>query len=327
MSTVRVGMFLPRSIMGGRPALLKPALARMEAAGVDHVGTADHVSFHSGWGLDGLINATAYLMANDALPVYVGVYLLALRHPVTVMRQLSAISEHAPGRLTLGIGIGGEDRHELEVCGVDPATRGRRTDECLAVLRGLMAGEAFSFDGRFYQLDRARITPAPPEPIPLIVGGRDPRALRRAGRLGDGWLGIWSTPESFAERVATVEAEAAAAGRTEVAWRHGLQSWCGFGRTQNEARGYVAEAMHGMYRLPFERFERYTPYGTPEDVASALRPFVAAGCKTFNISAPAASWEESIDSVGEVRRLLNQQPVQQPVPDSRMSGTRSRTGG
>ena len=116
--TVRVGMFLPRSVMGGDPKLLRPVLVRMERAGVDHVGTADHVSFHSGWGLDGLINATAYLMANDTLPVYVGVYLLALRHPVTVMRQLSAISEHAPGRLTLGVGVGGEDRHEVEVCGV-----------------------------------------------------------------------------------------------------------------------------------------------------------------------------------------------------------------
>ena len=102
---VRIGMFLPRSVMGDH-ALLRPVLARMEAVGIDHVGTADHVSFHTGWGLDGLINATAYLMASERLPVYVGVYLLALRNPVTVMRQLSAIAEHAPGRLTLGVGVG-----------------------------------------------------------------------------------------------------------------------------------------------------------------------------------------------------------------------------
>ena len=302
---VRVGMFLPRSVMGGDPKLLKPVLARMERAGVDHVGTADHVSFHSGWGLDGLINATAYLMANDTLPVYVGVYLLALRHPVTVMRQLSAISEHAPGRLTLGIGVGGEDRHEVEVCGIDPRTRGKRTSECMAILRGLMAGEALSFDGQFYQLNNARILPAPALPVPLIVGGRDARALRRAGELGDGWLGIWSTPESFAARIATVEAHAAAAGRGDFPWQHGLQPWCGFGATKDAARGFVAEAMEGMYRVPFSKFERYTPYGTPADVANYLRPFVAAGCGTFNISAQAASWEESVDSIGEVRRLLN----------------------
>jgi len=303
--TVKVGMFLPRELFGAPPARLRQALARMEAAGLDHVGTADHVSFHTGWGLDGLINAASYLTANDTLPVYVGVYLLALRHPVTVARQLASIAEFAPGRLVLGVGVGGEDRHEVEVCGVDPRTRGRRTDECIQVLRGLMGGEPFSMQGAFFNLARAQITPAPAVPIPIIVGGRDPRALRRAGRLGDGWLGIWSTPETFAQRRSTVEAEAAAAGRNDVPWQHGLQLWCGLAATPAEARAHVGPAMERMYRLPFGRFERFSPCGTPEDVAAALRPYVAAACTTFNISAQAATWEESIEAMGEVRRLLN----------------------
>ena len=261
--TVRVGMFLPRSVMGGNPRMLKPVLARMERAGVDHVGTADHVSFHSGWGLDGLINATAYLMANDTLPVYIGVYLLALRHPVTVMRQLSAISEHAPGRLTLGVGVGGEDRHEVEVCGIDPGTRGRRTSESIAILRGLMGGESFSFQGEFYQLESARITPAPPSPIPIIVGGRNERALRRAGELGDGWLGIWSTPETFAGRIATVAAYAAAVGRTTVPWQHGMQPWCGFGSSPTLARGFVADVWRACIACPSQSSSGTRPTARP----------------------------------------------------------------
>ena len=80
---------------------------------------------------------------------------------------------------------------------------------------------------------------------------------------------------------------------------------CSSDLTKDAARGFVAEAMEGMYRVPFSKFERYTPYGTPSQVANYLRPFVAAGCGTFNISAQAASWEESVDSIGEVRRLLN----------------------
>ena len=303
-TAVRVGAFLPGEISHYGPADLRAALARIERAGLDHVGMADHVSFHAGWGQDGLVEAAMLAMVTD-LPIYVGVYLLALRHPVPVARQLAQIAQRAPGRLTLGIGVGGEDRHEVEVCGVDPRTRGRRTDECIQVLRGVAGGETFSFEGEFFSLDRVRIIPAPTERIPLIVGGRDPRALRRAGRLGDGWLGVWSTPEKFAERLAVVEAEATAAGRANVAWQHGLQPWAGFGPTREAARTAVGDAMEQMYRIPFERFERFTPYGSPDEVADSLRPYVALGCRHFNVSAQGSRWEEGVEGLGEVRRLLN----------------------
>ena len=79
----------------------------------------------------------------------------------------------------------------------------------------------------------------------------------------------------------------------------------GIGRTREAARAHVAEGMEGLYRIPFDRFERFSPYGSPADVADFLRPYVAAGCRTFNISAQAASWEESVDAVGEIRALLN----------------------
>jgi alkanesulfonate monooxygenase SsuD/methylene tetrahydromethanopterin reductase-like flavin-dependent oxidoreductase (luciferase family) len=123
--------------------------------------------------------------------VYVGLYLLPLRHPVTVARQLASIAELAPGRLTFGVGIGGEDRHEIEVCGVDPRTRGRRMDECLEILRAFAAGQPVTFTGEFFSFQDALIVPAPSPAIPLVVGGRPDAAVRRAMRLGDGWLGIW----------------------------------------------------------------------------------------------------------------------------------------
>lgn len=303
---VRVGVFLPRDLEGAGPRELSAVLRRIEDAGLDHVGVADHVSFYTGWGQDALMEAGMLAMLTER-PIYLGVYLLALRHPVTVARQVAQFEQHAPGRLIMGIGVGGEDRHEVEVCGIDPRTRGRRTDECIEILRGLLSGEWFSYRGRFYELDRARIIPAPQRPVPVIVGGRDERALRRAGRLGDGWLGIWSTPEKYAERVAAVERYAADAGRSNVAWQHGLQPWAGFGRTPQAAAAAVGPAMEALYRLPFERFARYTPCGTPEQVAAQLRPYIAAGARTFNVAAHAASWEEAIESLGEVRRLLNEE--------------------
>src|SRR5262245_30791762 len=107
-------------------------LERVAAAGLDHVFVADHVSFHAGFGMDGLLQAATLAATEPALDVVVGVYLLALRHPVPVARQIATLCESAPGRLVLGVGVGGEDRHEIEICGVDPKTRGRRTDESLA---------------------------------------------------------------------------------------------------------------------------------------------------------------------------------------------------
>src|SRR3954454_23954993 len=138
MGSVRVGLFPAALQHGGLP--LDESVARTVGESVDHLCVGDHVSFFVGAGSDGLVAATALLAGQAELPVYVAVYLLALRHPVLVARQLASIAELAPGRLTLGVGIGGEDRHEIEVCGVDPTTRGRRMDEWLRTLRSLGDG-------------------------------------------------------------------------------------------------------------------------------------------------------------------------------------------
>jgi alkanesulfonate monooxygenase SsuD/methylene tetrahydromethanopterin reductase-like flavin-dependent oxidoreductase (luciferase family) len=302
MSSVRVGTFLPL----GQPAAaqLGIALARAADAGVDHVCVGDHVSFFVGAGSDGLITATALLSLQRDLPVYVGLYLLPLRHPVTVARQLASVAELAPGRLTLGVGIGGEDRHEIEVCGVDPGTRGRRMDECLKILHSLAGGEPVTFEGEFFSLQDALILPAPSPPIPLVVGGRSEAAVRRAGRLGDGWLGIWVSPKRFATVVDQISEEAATAGRDPSGFEHAINVWCGFGATRDAARAPLAAGMRTMYQMPFEPFERYSPYGTPEQVAEFLLPYVEAGCSTFNVIPCANDHESAIAAVGELRRLL-----------------------
>ncbi len=169
MGEVRVGMFALGGQTAGGVVQRRDALARVVGAGIDHVCVGDHVSFFVGAGSDGLIAAASLLSLDAELPVYVGLYLLPLRHPVPVARQLASIAEFAPGRLTLGVGIGGEDRHEIEICGVDPSTRGRRMDESLQILRGLAGGEPVNFEGEFFALKDALILPAP---APLIPAGR-----------------------------------------------------------------------------------------------------------------------------------------------------------
>lgn len=278
-------------------------MERVASAGLDHVFFADHVSFKAGMGMDGMVQAAALSQLHPTLRVYIGVYLLALRHPVAVARQLATLSELAAGRIVLGVGVGGEDRHEMEVCGIDPATRGRRTDECLEIVRALLTGKPLDFDGRFYQLDDALIVPPPSPPIPITVGGRSRAALDRTARYGDGWLAVWRSPERIRDDIAYIETKATELGRADR-FSHGLQLWCGLADDPATARNLVSKRMEQFYRVPFERFEPYTPYGSTSDIAEFLRPFVDVGCETLNLTMCAETHEDAIEGAGEVKQLL-----------------------
>jgi alkanesulfonate monooxygenase SsuD/methylene tetrahydromethanopterin reductase-like flavin-dependent oxidoreductase (luciferase family) len=302
----RVGMFPPFNVFEQGPDTARALLARVGEAGIDHVCCGDHVSFFTGMGFDGLVQATALALLHPALPVYTGVYLLPLRHPVLVARQLADIGRLAPGRLIFGVGVGGEDRHEIAVCGVDPATRGRRMNECLTMVRQLLTGKPVTAHGEFFDLDEAVIAPAPAVPIPVIVGGRSDAAIRRAGRLGDGWLGIWVSPRRFAAAAEMAAQEAAAAARPGPPTRHAMQVWCGLADSKEAARACLAPAMQAFYQIPFERFERYCPYGTADDVAEFLAPYAAAGCTEFNLIPQSPDHDQAIAGAAAVKKLLAQ---------------------
>lgn len=300
-----MGPLASSEMLTGPFAIRRALLGRVEAAGLDHVFMADHVSFFVGAGMDGLIQAATAAALAPRLDVVVGVYLLALRHPVPVARQIASLAEAAPGRLVLGVGVGGEDRHEIEICGVDPATRGRRTNECLVALRGLLGGEKFSMEGEFFRFEDAWILPAPDPPVPLVIGGRSDAAVQRAGIHGDGWLGVWCSARRFGEVTRQVAEHAANSGRQVDAWEHGLQVWVGVDEDRGRARARLAKGMESFYRTPYERFERYSPYGSAEQIADFLVPYAEAGCRFFNIMPIAASPEAGIDAVAEIRERLN----------------------
>ena len=298
---VAVGISLPWGLWSLPPEQQRALLGRIADAGIDHVFTADHVSFRDGSGMDGLVTLAALSGLEPRLGLHVGVYLLALRHPMVATRQIATLAEAAPGRLTVGVGVGGDDRHEVEVCDVDPSTRGRRTDAALGIVRGLLEGQTVDGDGEFYGFRGGRIRPVPEPAVPLVVGGRSDAALERAGRLGDGWLAAWCSPRRFAEGIERVEA--VGTGR-DVEWRHGLQLWLGAGSSPPEGRRHVAEAMERFYRMSFEPFERYTPCGTAADIAGFLRPYVDAGASTLNLTPCGPDRAAEIETVAEVKQLL-----------------------
>lgn len=300
----RIGVSLTAAFLdaGGHDPL--SAVRAAVAAELDYVQFGDHVSFYDGTGFDGLIHATACLAAQNRVPVSVGLYLLALRHPVAVARQVADIERLFPGRLTLGVGVGGEDRHEFAITGVDPATRGRRTDEALDVLRRLLTGEPVSHHGEFYEFDDAVIAPPPPAPLPITIGGRSDAAARRAARYGDGWLGLWVSARRFAEVVDEIDSLAATEGRQVDAWRHGLNLWCGVPGSDGRGRDRLATAMEGRYKVPFERFEKWCPVGEPAELAAYVSDYVDVGCTEFTLVLPTESTIDGIEAAAEVRRLV-----------------------
>ena len=225
---IRVGIVLREHDLSAWAGRLHELAEHAVAAGIDHLTVGDHVSFADGHGADGLIQAAALLSAHPALSVQTGVYLLAAAP--SGGRGATARHDRAarPGRFTFGVGVGGDDPSELELCGIDPRERGARTTEALRCVRLFMQGEDVDFHGRFFDL-RGAIRPAPAPPIPILVGGRSDAALARTGQLGDGWLALWVSPRRFAEALDRIDAAAAEAGRDGVRWRHALQLWAGFG--------------------------------------------------------------------------------------------------
>lgn len=298
-----VGISFPHEALFGAVGERRRALLeRTAAAGLDHVTVGDHISFHGGTGFDGLLSAASVLSTRDDLSVLVGVYLLGLRHPMLAARQLASLSEMAPGRLVLGVGVGGEDRSEVSNAGVDPATRGRRLDETIDVVRRLLTGEEVTHEGEFFALERARILPAVARPIPFVIGGRAEAAVRRTATRGDGWLGIFCSARRFGQTRSEILEMAHGLGRAPD-W-FGVNVWCGLDADADAARSLLGERMQALYKLPPEKFQHVAPAADPAFVAEWLSAFVDAGAEHVTLIPVASSVEAGVDHVAAVRELL-----------------------
>lgn len=298
------GFCTPSGLWGMEQGAQRELIGRVADLGFDHLYTADHVSFRDGSGNDGFVEMAALSALHPSIGVMISIYLLPLRHPLPVARQLATMQKVAPNRFLFGIGIGGDDRHEVEVCGVNPSTRGRQTNESLEIIRALMAGQTLDFSGDFFELEKARIKPTVGSAIPILIGGRSDAALTRAAAFGDGWIGVWCSPKRYTQALDSIAQQAADLGREGVSWQHGYQPWVGVGDTKAEARALVSAAMESFYKVPFEQFERYIPYGTPAEVAAELQPYMDAGCRMMNLKVVAGSSEDEVTGGGEIRSAL-----------------------
>lgn len=142
------------------------------------------------------------------------VYLLGIRHPFVGARGFATLDHLSGGRALCGVGAGWLTT-EWTAAGLDPKTRGSRLDEAIEVVRKLWRDPTIEHHGTHFDFAPVAFEPKPVRPggPPILVGGESGRALRRAATLGDGWLGMWHTPESAAGRVAQIRRLAEEAGR------------------------------------------------------------------------------------------------------------------
>ena len=292
---LKFGLGTPSNLWSLEWQARQQAVHEIATSGFDHIFMADHVSFRNGSGTDGFVEVASLSQLHPTIGVMTSIYLLPLRHPLPVARQLASMARIAPGRLIFGVGIGGEDPHEMEVCGVNPRRRGVRANESLEIIKGLLNGETVTFSGLEFDVSEALIKPRPKIPIPIIVGGRSDAALTRAARFSEGWIGVWCSARRFSEAVVTIATEAQELGRGAVDWCHGYQPWVGVdSKDPAKAHAAVKKGMESFYQIPFSQFERYTPSGTPAQVAEQLAPYIESGCRLFNLKVCAEHPEEEV---------------------------------
>ena len=163
---------------------------------------------------DALVTLTWLAARTSRVQVGTSVFVMPYLHPMVLAKELATLDHLCGGRLVVGLGVGSLPE-ENAALGVPYDSRGRYSDEFVEVMRLLWTQREASFHGAHFRFDAVISSPKPlqqPHP-PLLVGGNRPPALRRAGRLGDGWHGLGVSPDGVRKRLPAIQAAAQSAGR------------------------------------------------------------------------------------------------------------------
>lgn len=130
---------------------------------------------------------------------------LPIRSPVLVAKSVSSVAVLTGDRFSFGVGTSPWPE-DFVACAQDWATRGRRMDDMIAIIRGLLKGGYFAFQSADYDLPSMKICPVPARPVPILIGGHAEPALRRAARIGDGWMHAGGDPGELSACIAKLNA-------------------------------------------------------------------------------------------------------------------------
>lgn len=192
------------------PDRLADVVDELEATAVDSLWFSELV--YSG-AVDPFVGMAYALARTTALKVGTSVAVLPGRHPVLVAKQLASLAGLAPGRVLPAFGLRSAIPAEREIFAVPDGQRAAVFDEALQLLRSVLETDRVSFAGQYFAVSSAEVGSRPAKPLDIWLGGSAPAALRRIGRLADGWLGSFLTPVEARHGIQTISAAAADAGR------------------------------------------------------------------------------------------------------------------
>jgi probable F420-dependent oxidoreductase len=254
----------------------------VDRCGYDSMWVGDHVAFTIAI-FDPLLQLAQAAVLSRRLVFGTDVFLLPLRHPTPIAKQVSTLDHLTEGRFIFGVGVGGEFPKEYEACGVPLNERGARLSESLTVMRKLWTGEPVSHAGKFFNFEEVKMQPPPRQPggPPIWCGGRADPALRRIGRMTDGWMSYVVTPDMYRqglEKIATAASEAARTFDRGFGTAHLL--FTRIDDTYEKALDAATVSLSQRYAMDFRKAaQRYCALGTPQDVVETIFKFQQAGVR------------------------------------------------
>jgi alkanesulfonate monooxygenase SsuD/methylene tetrahydromethanopterin reductase-like flavin-dependent oxidoreductase (luciferase family) len=280
----------------GGPQKFVEAAKLAEQAGFDAVWVGDHLASPAP-NYEASVVLAAAAAVTTRIDVGFSVMLLGLREPAWAAKQLQAIDAIAPGRLRLGVGVGGEFPEEFEAVGLSSKARGALLDRGLAVLPDLLAGQAAEVGG----LKVPALNPPVSALPPLYIGGRGEPALERAARVGEWWMPMWLTPDKITQRTQRLTELASEHGRPtpKVAMVQGAH----VDEDEALARQKADQYTQGMYKLPLERVEHWTAFGSAGRVAEFVSALIGAGSEEIIFSLMSDDPLTQIDRLAAVREI------------------------
>jgi alkanesulfonate monooxygenase SsuD/methylene tetrahydromethanopterin reductase-like flavin-dependent oxidoreductase (luciferase family) len=275
---------------------------RIEELGYDYVAVGEHVVFSSQT-TNTFVALAVAAGATSTIHLLSAITLLPL-YPAALAAKLTAELARLSGdRFDLGAGMGGEFPAEFEACGVDPAERAPRLEEALTVIGRLLSEEHVTFAGRFTTLTDVTLMPRPSRPVPVWLGGRKERAMRRAARLAEVWMPYLYTPEQFARSMATVREEALACGRTADAVDGGLLAFAVIGDDGDDCRRRAGELLSVVYGADMRSAaQRYVLAGTAEELVERVLAYREAGVNRLIFSPLTDAGSEHLEMLERIAR-------------------------
>jgi probable F420-dependent oxidoreductase len=262
------------------PSFYVPIARAAEAAGFDSVNVPDSICYprvsdskypYTPDGsrdflenkpfIEPLVAMAAMGASTERIQFHTSVLKLPIRHPVIFAKEITSLCALFANRVSLGVGTSPWP-DDYEVVGLSWERRGKRFDECIDIIRGLETGDYFEYHGEFYDVPSIKMNPVPSSPIPILIGGHADAHVRRAARMGDGWIAAGMAQERLIVVIGQLNELRKEHGRDHLPFEiHATtaDSFTPDGVARLEEMG-VTHTMGG--------FGRFNPYGHDQDPES-----------------------------------------------------------